>query len=140
MVKARIREDAKTALVVHPDLGLLAGLQSALTARGMRTIIARDLPTTLLAITQHYFDLAIIGSRIVEEGDGWPVAAVLRMVFPHAFLAVVAPETGVLTLQAAINSGINEVYESSKTPEELAGIVLAKVYGASRPARSTAVH
>ena len=96
MVK-RAPQAGKTALLVHSDLNLLSVLQSVLTQQGVRTVVARDLPTMLMAITQHYFDLAVVGSRISEEGDGWPVASVLRMVFPNAFLAVVAPRTDVLT-------------------------------------------
>jgi DNA-binding response OmpR family regulator len=126
MVK-RAPQAGKTALLVHSDLNLLSVLQSVLTQQGVRTVVARDLPTMLMAITQHYFDLAVVGSRISEEGDGWPVASVLRMVFPNAFLAVVAPRTDVLTLKAAINSGINEVYDGARTPQEIASQIIAHV-------------
>lgn len=124
MVK-RAPQAGKTALLVHSDLNVLSILQSALTQQDIRTVVARDLPTMLMAITQHYFDVAVVGSRISEEGDGWPVASVLRMVFPNAFLAVVAPRTDVLTLKAAINSGINEVFESGRTPQEIASQIIA---------------
>ena len=126
MVK-RAPQPGKMALLVHSDLNVLSVLQSALTQQGVRTVVARDLPTMLMAITQHYFDLAVVGSRISEEGDGWPVASVLRMVFPNAFLAVVAPRADVLTLKAAINSGINEVYQSDRSPEEIASTLIAHV-------------
>ena len=58
------------ALVVHSDMGLLSSFQSALSEKGFVTIVARDLPTALLAITHHYFDLAIVSSRLAEGGDG----------------------------------------------------------------------
>jgi DNA-binding NtrC family response regulator len=126
MVK-RAPQAEKTALLVHSDLNVLSVIQSVLTQQGVRTVVARDLPTMLMAITQHYFDLAVVGSRISEEGDGWPVASVLRMVFPNAFIGVVAPRTDVLTLKAAINSGINEVYDSNRTPQEIASQVIAQM-------------
>ena len=34
--------------------------------------LARDLPTALLAMTQHYFDLAIVSSQL-REPEGWPL-------------------------------------------------------------------
>ncbi len=114
----------KKALVVHPDMGVLAALQGEFSKRGITTIIARDVPTTLLAITQHYFDLAIVASRISEEGDGWPLAGVLRLVFPRSKVVAIAPHADVLTLKAAINNGIDELCEAGKTAEE---IVLAAV-------------
>ena len=126
MVK-RAPQAGKTALLVHSDLNVLSVLQSVLTQQGVRTVVARDLPTMLMAITQHYFDLAVVGSRISEEGDGWPAASVLRMVFPNAFIGVVAPRADVLTLKAAINSGINEVYDGARTPQEIASQVIAQM-------------
>jgi ActR/RegA family two-component response regulator len=141
MVK-RAPQAGKTALLVHSDLNVLSVLQSVLTQQGVRTVVARDLPTMLMAITQHYFDLAVVGSRISEEGDGWPVASVLRMVFPNAFIGVVAPRTDVLTLKAAINSGINEVYDSGRTPQEIASQVVAQMASGRRPKEtgSSTVH
>ena len=119
-------EMTKKALIVHPDVAVLSGLQNALTSNGVTAIVARDLPTALLAITQHYFDLCIVGSRIAEEGDGWPVAGVLRMVFPKAFLLMMAPQTDVLTLKAAINNGVDEVLDHAGNPGEVVGHVLQR--------------
>lgn len=114
------------ALLVHVDMGILSRLQSALADQGFTTIIARDLPTALLAITQHHFDVAIVSSQLLEAGDGWPLAGVLHLVFPKAVVSVMAPsEPDVLTLQAAINYGVREVYEQAKPAKEVVGSIMA---------------
>jgi DNA-binding NtrC family response regulator len=115
----------KLALVVHPDVGVLSSYQAALRAKGYVSILARDLATALLAITQHYFDVAMVSTRLQELGDGWPLAGVLHMVFPHAFVAVISPtEPDVLSLQAAINYGVREIYrEALPAPEVVDAIV-----------------
>jgi DNA-binding NtrC family response regulator len=126
---------SKMALIVHSDLTALSGMQSALGAQGYVCVVARDLPTALMAITQHYFDLAIVSSRLGEGGDGWPLAGVVHLVFPRAFVAVLTPgEPDVLTFQAAINNGITQVYQQSNTPSELVKAIIADV---SRPQRNT---
>lgn len=117
------------ALVVHPDLAILTGFQGAFSQKGIKTILARDLPTALLAITQHYFDLAIVSSRIGEEGDGWPLAAVVHMAFPPGFVGVVTPQTGVLELKSAINHQVSGIYERSSSPKE----VVASLVGTAFP-------
>ena len=89
-------------------------------------IIARDLPTALLAMTQHYVDLSVISSKIREEGDGWPVGGVLRLIFPKAVLVVITPQTDVLTLKSAINNGIDEVCEKDRPAEEIVATALQK--------------
>ncbi len=126
----------KTALLVHPDMTTLSGLQAELTAQGYTTIVARDLPTSLLAITQHYFDLAIVSSQITEEGDGWPLASILRMVFPQAFVGVVAPGTDVLTLKTAINNGVDEIYRRDQSPQEIVAAIAGKTAESPRPRRT----
>ena len=68
----------RMALIVHSDMGVLSSLQSALSKNGFTAIIARDLPTALLAITQHYFEVAIVSAQLREGGDGWPLAGVLH--------------------------------------------------------------
>jgi DNA-binding NtrC family response regulator len=118
------------ALVVHSDLAMLSNYQAALTEKGFVTIVARDLPTALLAITQHYFDVAIVSTRLVEGGDGWPLAGVLHLVFPHAYVAVVSPdEPDVLALQSAINYGVREIYETSRPAPEIVDAILAELQG-----------
>lgn len=118
----------RMALIVHSDMGVLSSLQSALSRNGFTAIIARDLPTALLAITHHYFEVAIISAQLREGGDGWPLAGVLHLVFPRAFVSVLAPSDGdVLTLQAAINYGVKEVYRESSPAQEVVGAILAAV-------------
>ena len=57
------RARQKMALVVHPDLTMLSKYQALLTGVEFSTVVARDIPTALLAITQHYFEVAIISAQ-----------------------------------------------------------------------------
>ncbi|MGH9530648.1 MAG: hypothetical protein ACRD2S_12110 [Terriglobales bacterium] len=131
MAKAPSNEATKApgmALIVHPDMGVLSSLQSTLSENGFTAIVARDIPTALLAITHHYFNVAIVSSQLHEAGDGWPLAGVLHLVFPRAFVSVLVPSDGdVLTLQAAINYGVKEVYKESRPAREVVGAILAAV-------------
>lgn len=115
------------ALLVHPDLKVLTDLQSELSQSGYTCILARDLPTALLAMTQHYFDVGLAAAQITEQGDGWSLSGVFRMVFPKSFVGVLSADTGIRTLQTAINNGINEVYEFSRTPQEIVSSVLQQM-------------
>lgn len=117
------KRDAK-ALLVHPDLKTLTDLQSELSQKGYTCILARDLPTALLALTQHYFDMGLIAAQISEQGDGWSLSGVFRMVFPKSFVAVLGADSGIRTLQTAINNGINDVYEPTRSPQEIISSVL----------------
>jgi DNA-binding NtrC family response regulator len=126
--KINTQKAARMALVVHPDMGVLSSFQSALSDKGYVTIVARDLPMALLAITQHYFQVAIVSSRLEEGGDGWPLAGVLHLVFPNAFVAVVSStDPDVLALQSAINYGIREIYPASKTAPEVVGAIVGQL-------------
>jgi ActR/RegA family two-component response regulator len=126
------------ALVVTPNLEALSGLQASLTSSGYVAIIARDLPTALLAITQHYFDVAIVSSRLGEGGDGWPLAGVLHLVFPRAFIAVLTPgEPDVVTFQSAINNGVSEIYDQGKRPGEIVSAILAQSASSAATNNST---
>ena len=127
----------KLALIVHADMTAIAGLQNVFNQSGITTIVARDLPTALLAMTQHYFDVAVVSSRISEEGDGWPVGGVVRLVFPKAFVVMMAPETDVLTLKAAINNGIDEIFDAGKSAEEIAEAIVAYVVRTAKPSGKT---
>ncbi|HET9130847.1 MAG TPA: hypothetical protein VFO86_07870 [Terriglobia bacterium] len=127
----------KFALIVHPELSILSQYQSLLSANGFTTVVARDLPTALLAITQHYFDLAIVSSQITESGDGWSLAGVLHLVFPKSFVGVLVPGTDLLTLQAAINSGVQDVYELTETPQKIVSSMLAAMNNPRQPAGSS---
>lgn len=120
------------ALVVHGDLGVISGLQDALINKGFEVISARDLPSALLAATHYYFALVVVSSRISEEGDGWPLASVLHMIFRTAYIAVIAPDKNVASLQAAINHGANQVFEFKTSPREIVGAILQKISPTSK--------
>lgn len=115
----------KTALIVHADMSVLSAFQSSFVSKGYVAILARDLPTALLAITQHFFDVAVISSRLAEGGDGWPLAGVVHLVFPKAFVGVLTPETNVLTLQAAINNGVTQIFDASSNPDHVVNASLS---------------
>jgi ActR/RegA family two-component response regulator len=123
----------KTALIVHADMSVLTAFQSSFVSKGYVAILARDLPTALLALTQHFVDVAVISSRLAEGGDGWPLAGVVHLVFPKAFVGVLTPETSVLTLQAAINNGVTQIFDVSSNPEHVVNTSLS-----SQPTASTA--
>lgn len=117
----------KIALVVHAEMDALSRFQSSLSEKGFTVIVSRDLTTSLLAMNQHCFDLAIVSSELKESGDGWPLAAVLRMAFPKARVCVLtATGPDVLTLQTAINHGIRETYELTLPPKEIISSLLTK--------------
>jgi len=115
----------KTALIVHADMSVLSAFQSSFVSKGYVAILARDLPTALLAVTQHFFDVAVISSRLAEGGDGWPLAGVVHLVFPKAFVGVLTPETNVLTLQAAINNGVTQIFDVSNNPDQVVTTLLS---------------
>ncbi|HEV2717230.1 MAG TPA: hypothetical protein VGU64_18330 [Terriglobales bacterium] len=119
--------ERKTALIVHPDLAMLSKYQTRLAAEEYIPIVARDLPTALLAMTQHYFDLAIVSSQLNEPGDGWPLAGVLHLVFPKSFIAVLVPGTDLMALQAAINNGVQELFDADHAPESVVAAALGAV-------------
>jgi DNA-binding NtrC family response regulator len=128
------------ALIVAPNLETLTAFQTALTNSGYVAILARDLPTALLAITQHYFDMAIVSSRLGEGGDGWPLAGVLHLVFPRAFIAVLTPgEPDVITFQSAINNGVTEIYDQSSRPAEIVTAILSRSAGNGPASSNTRV-
>lgn len=113
------------ALLVHPNMAALSALQHGFAAKGIRCVVARDLPTALLALSQHYFNLVLVTSSITEEGDGWALGGVARLLFPTAYIGVLAPETSVLTLQAAINNGLNRIYDSASPADNLVETLLS---------------
>ena len=115
------------ALIVHADLGSVSELQHALDRNGYEVITARDLPTALLAAMHHFFDVVVISARVSEEGDGWPLAGVMHLIFPRAHIAVIARDKNVSTLQAAINHGASGVFEAKTPPADIVGAILKKV-------------
>ncbi|HKT69857.1 MAG TPA: hypothetical protein VJP83_10485 [Terriglobales bacterium] len=136
-MNARTSTPPKNALVVVSDLQALTAFQTALASKGYVVIVARDLPTALLAITQHYFELAIVSSRLGEGGDGWPLAGILHLVFPRAFIAVLTPgEPDVVTFQSAINNGVSEIYDQAKGPSEVVSNILSQANEANGGAAS----
>ena len=130
---------SKFALVVHPELSVLSQYQSVFSANNLTTVVARDLPTALLAMTQHYFDVAIVSSQISESGDGWPLAGVLHLVFPKSYVGVLVPGTDLLTLQSAINNGVQDVYELTDAPKKVVSAIIAAVTTGKRPQSSEQV-
>src|SRR5215467_2645194 len=104
-----IPRPVRNALIVHSDLGVLSTMQAVLSQEGFTPILCRDLPTALLAIVQHRFELCVVSERVSEQSDGWSVAGVVHMCFPHAYIAMVAREPDLLMLQTAINSGVTEL-------------------------------
>ena len=129
---------AKFSLFVHPELVVLSQYQSQLSNHGVTTVVARDLPTALLAITQHYFDMAIVASQLGESGDGWPLAGVLHLVFPGSYIGVLVPGADLLTLQSAINNGVQDVFEITQSPQSVvkASIAAAKLAESKRSEES----
>jgi ActR/RegA family two-component response regulator len=115
----------KTALIVHSDMSVLSAFQSSFVSKGYVAILARDLPTALLALTQHFFEVAVISSRLAEGGDGWPLAGVVHLIFPKAFVGVLTPETSVLTLQAAINNGVTQIFDAATNPDQVVNTSLS---------------
>jgi ActR/RegA family two-component response regulator len=130
----------RLALVVHPDMRVVSELQSALSNCGFTAIVARDLPTALLAITQHYFEIALVSAHLHETGDGWPLAGVLHLVFPRAFVGVLAAhEPDILTLQSAINYGVREVYQQSTPALEVVASIMAQMEPGNRGSQNSSV-
>lgn len=127
----KMQKDKDLVLVVDSDLGRATALHSACVEAGCRTVVARDLPTALLMISQHLFSAAVFSSRVSEEGDGWSLAAVFRLIFPQAYVAVIARERSVTSLQAAINHGADELFESSEPASQVARAVVGAISGRS---------
>ena len=123
----------RKALIVHRDMHALMHYQTQLAAAGFIPIIARDLGTALLAMTQHYFEIGIISSQLGEAGDGWALSGVFRMVFPRAYVGVLAPATTVETLQMAINAGVTQVFETARAPQD----ILSAIFQELTPAHGT---
>src|SRR5207237_9129115 len=93
------------ALLLHSDNDIISKLQVALLEKGFVTIVAGELPQALSAMTEHYFEIAIVSSQLAKGGDGWTLAGVLHLVFSRAFVCVVSPtEPDVLPLRTAISS------------------------------------
>jgi DNA-binding NtrC family response regulator len=126
---------SRIALVVHPNMERLASFQSVLTTNDFMAIIARDLPTALLAITQHPLDVAIVSSRVQEEGDGWALAGVIHLACPKSFVCVTsATDPDIFILQSAINNGAREVYLESNPASDVVKSILCHLDPGARKA------
>jgi ActR/RegA family two-component response regulator len=116
----------KCALLVHSDMEILSKLQNALLREGFITIVARDISSALLAVTQHQFQLAAVFSDLGEPGAGWPLAGVLRMAFPRAFVCVLDQSEPQLSgVRSAINYGVQQIYRQTTPVAELVSSLLA---------------
>ena len=124
-----MKQEKLLALIVDPDLTRASAWNSECTKAGVRTVVARDLGSALLMLTQHTFDMAVIASRVAEEGDGWALAGVFRMLFPSAYLAVMTPERSVLALQSAVNTGADQVVETREQPGQVLAAALRRKPG-----------
>jgi ActR/RegA family two-component response regulator len=129
MVKTRKDELPRLALLVHPNMSFLTALQHSFEAKGIHSVAARDLPTALLALNQHDFGMAVIHSRIIEEGDGWALAGVVRRMFGRAHVAVTCEEKSVLSLQSTINHGLNQLFDKDTDSDQVVSAVLSKMAG-----------
>jgi len=127
------RAHQKMALVVHPDLAMLSKYQALLARAEFSTVVARDIPTALMAITQHYFEVAIISSQLGESGDGWPLAGVFHLVFPKSFVSVIVPGADLLNLQTAINNGVQEIFEEDHAPDAVVSAILTATATTAAP-------
>src|SRR5260370_9228661 len=108
--------EIKLALVVHPDLSVLSKFQETFKQAGMTTLLARDLPTALVALSQNNFEVAVISWRVTESGDDWPLRATLRRTFPSAFVEVLPNEPDVPTLKESLNQAFDRPYDQSRIP------------------------
>jgi ActR/RegA family two-component response regulator len=131
MVSTKKGELPKLALLVNPNMSFLTALQHSFEAKGIHSVVARDLPTALLALNQHEFGMAVIHSRIVEEGDGWALSGVVRKLFARAHVSVTCEEKSVLTLQSTINHGLNQLFDKSCSSDEVVDAVLSKLENSS---------
>lgn len=120
---------SQIALVVHPDVACLSKYQSALAVNGFLPVVARDLATALLAMTQHHFVLGIIGCEISEPGDGWLLAGVFHMAFPGSKVAVLTFEADMFTYVKAINTGVEQMFPQSQPADSVVSELARTVTG-----------
>lgn len=127
MVSVAKRSAPPLALLVHPNTGVLSALQRAFEARGMHSVVSRDMATTLLALSQHDFSVAVVHHRIHEEGDGWALGGVARRLFSGAHIAVICGEKDVAALQSAINNRLDQVFDEKAGIEQITDTIMGKL-------------
>ena len=115
------------ALLVHPNMSVLSALQRSFEVRGIHSVVSRDMATTLLALSQHDFSVAVVHHRIHEEGDGWALGGVVRRLFPSAHIAVMCGEKDVAALQSAINNRLDQVFDEKAALEEVTDAIVGKL-------------
>ena len=127
MVSAVRKNAPALALLVHPNMGVLSGLQRSFEARGIHSVVSRDMPTALLALSQHDLAAVVVNHRVVEEGDGFALGSVARRLFPESHIAVICGEKDVASLQAAINNRLDQVFDEKVAIEKIADAVIGKL-------------
>jgi len=60
-----------------------------------------------------------------EAGDGWPLAGGLPLVFPGSYIGVLVHGADLLTLQSAINNGVQDVFETTQSPSSVVKAMIA---------------
>jgi DNA-binding NtrC family response regulator len=127
VVSSATKNDPMLALLIHPNMGVLSALQNSFAARGVHSVVSRDMPTALLALSQHDFSVAVIHDRIIEAGDGWALGSIVRRLFPGAHIAVICGTKDVLALQSAINNRLDQVFDEKVAIEKIADAVIGKL-------------
>jgi DNA-binding NtrC family response regulator len=123
-----VRKNAPAlALLVHPNMGVLSGLQHSFESRGIHSVVSRDMPTALLALSQHDFAAVVAHHRIIEDGDGFALGSIARRLFPQSQIAVICGEKDVASLQAAINNRLDQVFDEKAAIEQIADSVIGKL-------------
>jgi ActR/RegA family two-component response regulator len=126
VVRNARKETIALALLVHPNMGTLSSLQRSFEMHGMHSVVSRDMPTALLALSQHDFSVVVIRDRISETDDGWALGSLARRLYPEAHIAVVCTEKDVAALQSAINSRLDEVFDEKAATDQIAEAILRK--------------
>jgi len=127
VVSAAKKAPANVALLVHPSMGVLSSMQRSFEARGVHSVVARDIPSALLALSQHDFTILVVHHRFVEDGDGWSLGAITRRLFPHAYIAVTCGEKDVLALQSAINNRLDQVFDEKAATDQIVDAIVGKL-------------
>jgi ActR/RegA family two-component response regulator len=108
-------------------MGVLSALQRSFEARGIHSVVSRDMATTLMALSQHEFSVAVLHHRIHEDGDGWALGGVARRLFPGAHIAVICGEKDVAALQSAINNRLDQVFDEKAAIEQITDAIMGKL-------------
>ena len=127
MVNIAKKASPALALLVQPNMGALSALQRSFEARGIHSVVSRDMATALLALSQHDFSVVVVHHRIHEDGDGWGLGGVARRLFPKAYIAVMCGEKDVAALQSAINNRLDQVFDDKSAIDQIADAIIGKL-------------